>query len=141
MTPPSEPRLAQLKHRFRTAQWLPAAGNSMWPLIRSGDWVFVEPIAYALRRGSVALVSVDEQLIAHIVLRTNPLQTCSLLGVADRPAQAILARVSRVRRGSREFRVGRLFRLAAMLAPRVAPQARRVAWIRTLWRRLRDGKQ
>lgn len=46
-----------------------ASGDSMWPLIQSGDYLIVEPIAAAnIARGDVVLARLERGLTAHRVV-------------------------------------------------------------------------
>jgi RimJ/RimL family protein N-acetyltransferase len=118
--------------------WLRGAGRSLYPLLRSGDSVRVlrcEP--EGLVRGDMALVKVGRQLIAHVVVSTQPVVTASLLGRPD-PVGVPLGRITALRRG------GLLLPLPRMASPSLflgqtllsslwaRPQARAIV------RRLRD---
>lgn len=48
-----------------------ARGNSMWPLIRSGDWLDVQPVpGESLRRGDILLCSPEPgKLVAHRLVK------------------------------------------------------------------------
>lgn len=85
-----------------------AGGDSMYPLIRSGDRLLVEPVApRALRRGDVVLARLDRGLTAHRIVRidgdtiTTRGDNC---GVDDPPftRAQLLGRVRAVERDGRQ---------------------------------------
>lgn len=81
---------------------LRARGGSMWPLLRTGDWLSVEPAApSALRRDDIAVIATAHGLVAHRVVSTAPLVTRGdRLRAPDLPpaAGAVVGRVRAVRR-------------------------------------------
>jgi mycothiol synthase len=87
----------------------------MWPVLRSGDAVQVLRCGEdAVAPGDIAvLVREDGGLTAHIVVRTAPVRTASLLGREDAAAE-LLGRVIRLRTRGVELPV----------SPRVRPLLR-----------------
>ena len=81
---------------------LDARGGSMWPLLRTGDRLTVEPAtASSLRRGDIAVVARGHGLVAHRVVATDPIVTRGdRLPADDGPAddEALIGRVRSVRR-------------------------------------------
>ncbi|HEY2746324.1 MAG TPA: S26 family signal peptidase [Polyangia bacterium] len=81
---------------------LGARGASMWPLLRTGDRLTVEPAgAASLRRGDVAVVERPHGLVAHRVVAVDPLVTRGdRMAADDLPAGdgAIVGRVRALRR-------------------------------------------
>ncbi len=118
--------------------WLRGAGRSLYPLLRSGDSVRVLRCApEELARGDVALVRVGRQLVAHVVISTNPLVTASLLGGKD-PAGVPLGRITALRRGAWVLPLPRLSRPTLFLGQRLLSGLWSRPKARTLFRRLRD---
>jgi len=85
-----------------------AGGDSMYPLIRSGDRLLVEPVApRALRRGDVVLARLDRGLTAHRIVRidgdtiTTRGDNCDGDDPPFTPAQ-LLGRVRAVERDGRQ---------------------------------------
>lgn len=118
--------------------WLRGAGWSLYPLLRSGDSVRVLRCApEELSLGDVAIVKVGRQLIAHVVVSTQPVVTSSLLGGKD-PVGVPLGRVTALRRGRLMLPLPRLASPSLFLGHRLLsglwtrPQAREV------FRQLRD---
>lgn len=76
----------------------------MWPSLRSGDLVAVEPCAGAPRPGEVVLARFAHALVVHRVRRCDG-DVCVLLGDNARgedpplPRERVLGRVGLVRRG------------------------------------------
>jgi len=86
-----------------------ADGDSMYPLIRSGDRLLVEPVApRALRRGDVVLARLDRGLTAHRIVRIDGAtitmrgDNCDVDDPPFAPAQ-LLGRVRAVEREGRTF--------------------------------------
>lgn len=81
---------------------LDARGASMWPLLRTGDRLTVEPAtATSLRPGDIAVVERAHGLVAHRVVTTDPLVTRGDRWTTDdAPAgdDAIVGRVRALRR-------------------------------------------
>ncbi len=77
--------------------WLPAAGKSLWPLLRGGETLKVERVS-AVRVGDVAVVMISRALVAHFVISVNPLRTAASNGRVDQPADELLGRVIAFRR-------------------------------------------
>jgi hypothetical protein len=81
--------------------WVRVQGQSMWPLLRSGDEVqAVRCGVDAVRPGDVAVVHrPGAPLVVHVVASTSPLRTEALLGAADPPEYQVIARAVTLRRG------------------------------------------
>lgn len=104
-----EPTLRQLLSAGRTARFC-ASGDSMYPAIRSGDYVHIVPCGTSeLRRGDVVLSATDRGLTAHRVVRIS--ERDGVVQVitrgdnalrSDRPVGAgqILGRVVQIDRGT-----------------------------------------
>ncbi len=100
-----------------------ASGDSMHPIIRSNDYLLVEPAAQAkIRRGDVVLTLADRGLTAHrviafdgqmVVTRGDNARRCDL----PVPASRLLGRVTHAERGGRRRRVTR-WRSALLLRVR-----------------------
>ena len=100
-----EPMLRELLSAGHTARFR-AAGDSMYPAIRGGDYLYIVPsVVSELRRGDVVLAATDRGLTAHRIvcirgrdgsLRITTRGDNSLRN--DRPVGAadILGRVARV---------------------------------------------
>ncbi len=75
-------------------RWLDAFGRSMIPVIPSGGRVLVERCdEAAVVPGDIAILSRrDGQLVAHLVVATNPLVTSSFPGAVDGPGLTVLGR-------------------------------------------------
>jgi mycothiol synthase len=122
------------------AMWLPAQGNSLWPLVRSGDVLQVRRDAEAaLAPGDIALLEYPGALVAHLVVRVKPLTTASSVGVVDPPALGVLGRVVALRRHGVRVGIPGWTRPALALVPALAGWARRVPGAQRLVRWLRDG--
>ncbi len=66
-----EPTLRELLAAGHTARFL-ASGDSMYPAIRSGDYLHIVPCGMSeLRRGDVVLTATDRGLTAHRVVRIS----------------------------------------------------------------------
>jgi signal peptidase I len=104
-----EPTLRGLLSAGHTARFL-ASGDSMYPAIRSGDYLYIVPCAVSeLRRGDVVLAATDRGLTAHRIVRIserdssirlttrgdNSLRNDPSVGAAD-----VLGRVGRVEGGT-----------------------------------------
>lgn len=83
------------------------AGDSMWPVLRSGDAVLCEPVAQALP-GDIVVARLPHGIIAHrvkawsaraVVLRGD----ASFADDVSINAQLVLGRVTRVRRNGVEY--------------------------------------
>jgi signal peptidase I len=100
-----EPTLRELLSAGHTARFL-ASGDSMYPAIRSGEYLHIVPCGIAeLRRGDVVLAATDRGLTAHRIVRIserdgslqittrgdNSLRRDRPVGAAD-----VLGRVARV---------------------------------------------
>ena len=97
-----------------------ARGHSMYPLIRSDDYLHVEPVPAAeVVRGDVVLARADRGLTAHRVLHVQRDARGELVlttrgdnaGAEDAlvPATQLLGRVTRAERAGRLYRVRREF--------------------------------
>jgi hypothetical protein len=96
---PGSPAATALRAGFSLE--LGARGSSMWPLLRTGDWMTVEPVSAALRIGEIAVVETAHGLVAHRVISAAPLITRGDRMAADDPhaeAAALVGRVRSVRR-------------------------------------------
>ena len=88
------------KHHF-----IPITGNSMWPLIRDGDQIFVRHGNSHLRRGDIVLFRQNTRLLAHRIIR---LDTDRVITKGDNNrhvdpplnANEILGRVMSIKRGT-----------------------------------------
>lgn len=120
--------------------WIPAAGNSLWPLLFDGDSLRVERVLPgALRRGELAVVKrPDGILAAHLVVSTDPLSTESTAGVADPLPLEPLARITGFRRNGRVLPWPGSFALALRYWPLAASTLRRVPLVRPVVRWLRS---
>lgn len=118
--------------------WLQGLGQSMWPLLRSGDYVQVARCApESVALGDMAVLArAGGGLMAHVVISRSPLRTASLLGVEDPPAE-LLGRVERVRTRSQVLVLGPSVSTLLYTTCRLASAARRRPALRALWRRLR----
>lgn len=137
----TDPRLIELLRSLPPgeAMWLPAAGNSLWPLVRSGDVLRVERGGEAgLRPGDVALLEYPGTLVAHLVVGLRPLATASSVGVVDPPALGVLGRVVAFRRGRVTVPVPRWSGPALARVPGAARWAKGLPGARWLVRRVRD---
>jgi hypothetical protein len=119
--------------------WLPAAGNSLWPLLRDGDSLRVERVLEsALRPGDVAVIKrPDGILAAHLVATLAPLTTVSTANVPDPLPLEALGRVTAFRRAGRVYPWPATLSLALRHWPAVTTQIKRVAFFRSLIRWLR----
>ncbi len=127
--------------------WVRGLGASMAPLLRSGDALYVLRCeASDVRRGELVLmVTPDDQLVAHLVQQTNPLQTAGFLGRVDTGELTVLGRVTKLRRGGVVLPLPKLFargalwwmhRLTVTLASQQAARAqvrKGLAWARSAW--------
>ncbi|MBZ4420959.1 GNAT family N-acetyltransferase [Myxococcus sp. RHSTA-1-4] len=119
--------------------WVRGAGRSLYPLLRGGDSVRVLRCGPgAMSRGDVALVRQGRQLVAHVVVSTEPWATASLVGGMDPPGGVTLGRVVAVRRGQWVLPLPRPFRPAMWMTQ----QALSAAWARpesrVVYRHVRD---
>jgi hypothetical protein len=138
----TDPRLTELLRSLPAGQamWLPAAGNSLWPLVRSGDLLRVARGDEAsLRPGDVALLEYPGALVAHLVERVEPLRTASSVGVVDPPALGVLGRVVALKRGGVTVPVPRWSAPALAALPWAARGAKRLPGARRLARWLRGS--
>jgi signal peptidase I len=95
-----------------TLGFIVVAGDSMWPVLRSGDAVLCEPVAAAVP-GEIVVARLPHAVVAHRVVSWTP-GAVVLRGDAtplnDAPvaAELVLGRVVRVRRGGVEYRIAEL---------------------------------
>lgn len=139
----TDPRLVALLRSLPPgeAMWLPAAGNSLWPLVRGGDVLRVERGGEAeLRPGDVALLEYPSALVAHLVVGLAPLVTASSVGVLDPPPLAVLGRVVAFRRGGVTVPVPRWSGPALAAVPGAARRLKALPLARSLVRWLRDRR-
>lgn len=127
-----EPTLRALLSAGHTARFL-ASGDSMYPAIRSGDYLHIVPCGTAeLRRGDVVLAATDRGLTAHRIVRIsecdgapqiitrgdNSLRSDLPVGAAD-----VLGRVARVDGSANVRKSGResaaIMRFVAVLVRRL----------------------
>lgn len=120
--------------------WLAAAGNSLWPFVRSGDRLRVERCgADQLALGDLAVVEAPISLIAHIVVQLEPtVVTASSVGVRDAPGLEVLGRVVAVRRGAHTVTLPRVTRHVLRFVPSAALVAKRSRALRWVVQRLRQ---
>ncbi len=119
------------------AMWLSAAGQSLWPLVLSGDSLRVERCAEAdVLVGDLAVIDAPQTLVAHVVVQVNPVVTASSVGVRDAPAP-VLGRVVAVRRGGRVLKWPRASRHVVARIPTVAVALKRLPWAKRVVRWLR----
>ncbi|MBL8914892.1 MAG: hypothetical protein JNM17_29575 [Archangium sp.] len=120
--------------------WIPAAGNSLWPLLFDGDSLRVERVSQgALRRGELAVIKrPDGILAAHLVVSADPLITESTAGVRDPLPLEALGRVTAFRREGRVIPIPESLALALRWWPLAARVAKRVPLVPTLVRALRS---
>lgn len=119
--------------------WLPAAGQSLWPLLRDGDSLKVERLGEPLRVGEVAVVKLPTGVLAaHLVHSLEPLQTWSSVGVFDPQPVEALARVIGFRRGGALRELPASSRQLFRWVPRAARILRRVPLARWLVSALRS---
>jgi signal peptidase I len=100
-----EPTLRELLTAGHAARFR-ASGDSMYPSIRSGDYLHIVPCAMSeLRRGDVVLASTERGLTAHRVVRIRERDGAAQIIMrgdnslrSDRPVGAadILGRVARI---------------------------------------------
>ncbi|WP_140794912.1 GNAT family N-acetyltransferase [Myxococcus xanthus] len=110
--------------------WVRGAGRSLFPLLRAGDSVRVMRCGPgSLATGDVALMRQGRELVAHVVVSTQPWRTASLLGPQDAPGGVTLGRVVAIRRGRWVVPLPRPLRPALRLAQQAASTA--WAWPRT----------
>jgi signal peptidase I len=100
-----EPTLRELLTAGHAARFR-ASGDSMYPSIRSGDYLHIVPCAMSeLRRGDIVLASTERGLTAHRVVRIRERDGAAQIIMrgdnslrSDRPVGAadILGRVARI---------------------------------------------
>jgi len=129
-------------------------GGSMWPLLRTGDWIRIEPTMTAsLSRGDIAVVHDERGVVAHRVVSVEPLiLRGDRLAANDPPydPSALVGRVRALRRGPLAIDLdgvlgGALSRLSAIVGRYVTRAAdaavfRRVARRSGPCRRLRPDR-
>lgn len=121
--------------------WIPAAGKSLWPLLRDGDSLRVQRVASAeeLRAGDVAVIKrPDGILAAHLVVSCAPLSTASTAGLLDPQPLEALGRVTGFRRAGRVLPWPASLSLALRYWPGLAVRFKHLPPLRALVRRLRD---
>jgi hypothetical protein len=119
--------------------WFSTSGNSMWPLVRSGESIWVEKAAPSdLRVGELAMVECfAEVLVAHVISQVHPLVTTSLMGVRDAPGARPLGRVIAVKKWGRVWPVSPWFSVVAPHVPLMGRQLKKVPGLTELVRWLR----
>lgn len=121
--------------------WIPAAGKSLWPLLRDGDSLRVRRVVSAteLARGDVAVIKrPDGILAAHLVLTLEPLRTISTAGVEDPPPLEALGKVTGFRRWGRVWPWPDQLSFVLRFWPAAAEALKRVPLVRATVRSLRD---
>lgn len=116
---------------------MPAAGKSLWPLLRDGDSLRVER-CLSVRLGDLAVIRLGDALLAHIVVSIHPLRTAATNGRVDPPAHELLGRVIAFRRGRQLFSWPERAAWALRWWPALARAARRLPGAHTVVHRLRD---
>ncbi|MFL5321689.1 MAG: helix-turn-helix transcriptional regulator [Myxococcaceae bacterium] len=90
------------------ARWIPVAGDSMWPSLRSGDQVFCEAISTA-HPGEIVVARLPGGIVAHrviswsrgrVILRGDNCEKND----AEIAESCVLGRVVKVRRAGSEHR-------------------------------------
>jgi hypothetical protein len=119
--------------------WFSTSGNSMWPLVCSGESIWVEKVEPThLRVGELALLACfADVLVAHVISQVHPLVTTSLMGVRDAPGARPLGRVIAVKKGGQVWPVSRWFSVVAPRVPLMGRQLKRVPGLTALVRWLR----
>ena len=119
--------------------WLRAGGRSLWPLVLDADQLLVER-GIDLRPGDIAIVGwPDQPLVAHLVQRTQPLVTVSIVGVEDPPEAEALGRVIAVKRGAHRVDLPRSSARLLQWLTRSARWLKYLPGARALVRLLRDS--
>jgi hypothetical protein len=99
----SDPRYKALLEELSPGQvmWLKTGGNSLWPIVFSGDALRIERCGEGdVRKGDIAVVEDRHgRLIAHLVVETSPVRTAASNGTPDEPSKQVLGRVTAFRRG------------------------------------------
>jgi hypothetical protein len=138
----TDARLVELLRSLPAGQamWLPAAGNSLWPFIRSGDLLRVERCGEGgVAPGDVALLEYPTTLVAHLVVGLAPVRTASSVGVVDPPALGVLGRVVAFQRAGVTVALPPWARPALGRLPAAARWAKGLPGARRLVRWLRDA--
>jgi signal peptidase len=124
-------------------------GFSMYPTIRDGEAVTVEPInAHKVRRGDILLYRTERRVIAHrvvgVVEGTNAKRVFTLRGDSlsscDAPVnqEQVLGRVVSVERKGRRIKLGgRRARIRSAISVRAVRIGRRLTQRFGIWRSLR----
>jgi hypothetical protein len=121
--------------------WMPASGQSLWPLLRDGDSLKVERVGNGvLRLGEIAVVKLPTGVLAaHLVASLEPLQTSSSVGILDpRPIEP-LGRVVGYRRKGIQHEWPDSRRQVLRWLPQTARVLKRVPLLRHVVRRLRGA--
>jgi hypothetical protein len=121
--------------------WIPAAGKSLWPLLRDGDSLRVQRVVSAtnLKPGDVAVIKrSDGILAAHLVVSVEPLRTISTAGVEDPTPLEALGKVTGFRRWGRVWPWPDQLSLVLQFWPGAAEVIKRVPLVRATVRALRD---
>lgn len=138
----SDPRYKALLEDLSPGQamWLKTGGNSLWPIVFSGDVLRVERCGPEdVRKGDVAVVENRHgQLIAHLVVETSPVRTASSNGTLDEPPKQVLGRVTAFRRGQVVVPLPRSLAPVLGEVPGASRALRRVPGAAFLVRLLRD---
>lgn len=139
---PNDPRYKALLESLGHGQvvWLRTGGNSLWPVVFSGDSLRIERCGPdGVEKGDIAVVEdAHGRLIAHLVVETRPVRTASTNGTLDEPPKAVLGRVTALRRGDVVLPVPRLLAPVLGEVPGVSRVLRRVPGAAFLVRLLRD---
>ncbi len=120
--------------------WLPALGQSLWPILLSGDVLHIERcVEEVLRPGDIAvLIFPDGKLVAHVVSQTSPLVTVSSIGKVDPAAREMLGKVVAFRRRGVEIQIPERASHVVKLIPRTARLLRRLPGVRALVRQVKN---
>jgi hypothetical protein len=115
------------------SMWFSTSGNSLWPLVLSGDEIEVQKIPEReLRVGDLALVQfANGSLVAHLVVHINPLITSSSVGVFDTNVKG-LGRVTKVKKFGRVVALPNWFHAVGAHIPKGATLAKQIPLMRTL---------
>ena len=127
-----EPTLRELLSVGHTARFR-AAGDSMYPGIRGGDYLHIVPCAVSeLRRGDIILAAMERGLTAHRIVRISERGGTLRITMrgdnslrSDRPVAAadVIGRVARVERtanaGKTPSESATIIRFAAVLVRRL----------------------
>ena len=134
-----DPRAVLGALKIGATVWLRAQGNSMWPLVRSGARLRVRKTTVSSAKpGDIGVILLPrDRLVAHIVERTAPLVSVSVVGVVDPPG-TWLGRVEAVEEGGVRVPIPGGMRHALRVVPLAARRLRRSQTMRKLAGWLRE---